>query len=82
VILNARVQVSGNDGVDTARARVFISEIRQDGESAAWSSTYGVYHDEYERHDGHWHFARRAYQSLARTGSDVAFPFPTGFDLG
>ena len=80
VVLNARTQV---DAADEARGRVLIAEIRQDRDGAAWSQTFGVYHDRYRRRDGRWRFATRDYQSLARTGSDRAFPFPspTGFDL-
>jgi hypothetical protein len=79
VTLNARVNVDAAAG--TARGRVFISEIRLDRVTAEWSRTYGVYHDDYRRGDGRWQFAGRAYQSLARTGSDVAFPHPIGFEL-
>lgn len=84
VTLNARVgaiDLDAPNGEATARARVYISEIRLDRDSAEWSTTYGVYHDRYRRIDGRWAFAGRAYQSLARTGHDQAFPFPTGFDI-
>ena len=84
VILNARVGFGPTDQSDRsrrARGRVLIGEIRQDRDGAAWSNTYGVYHDEYERSDAGWRFARRDYQSLARTGSPEPFDFPAGFDL-
>ena len=84
VVLNARVELASGGDADRARARVLISEIRQDREGE-WSSTYGVYHDELRRapgdHSVGWRFARRNYQSLARTGSPTPFPFPAGFDL-
>jgi hypothetical protein len=76
VILNAHVEVPSIDAPDEARGRVLISEIRQDRDGAAWSTTYGVYQDRYRRTVHGWRFAGRRYQSLARTGSDRAFPFP------
>ena len=86
VILNARIQVDPSPSAgapSTARARVLIGEIRQDRADGEWSHTYGVYHDHYhaEAGTGRWRFASRDYQSLARTGSAQAFPFPTGFAL-
>ena len=75
-ILNARVELPTPDHPDRARARVLVNEIRQDRDGGAWSSTYGVYQDQYHRTVDGWRFARRDYQSLARTGSDRAFPFP------
>jgi hypothetical protein len=81
VVLNARVGVGAGGDPDRARGRVFITEIRQDHHDASWSHTYGVYHDTYRRVDGRWWFAARAYQSLARTGADHAFPFPPGATL-
>jgi SnoaL-like domain len=76
VILNARVELPADDGPDRARARVLVNEVRQDRDGGAWSSTYGVYLDRYRRTADGWRFARRAYQSLARTGSERPFPFP------
>ncbi len=81
-VLNARIHPGAGGDADRARARVFITEIRQDRQGGAWSHTYGVYHDTYCRLDGSWWFADRAYQSLARTGSDTGFAFPTGISLG
>ena len=75
VILNARVDI-GNGGDDAATARVFMCELRQERESGRWSNAFGVYHDEYARVDGRWWFARRRYQSLARTGRAEVFAFP------
>jgi hypothetical protein len=76
VILNARIELATAGDRDRAYGRVLISEIRQDRDGGAWSSTYGVYQDQYRRTTDGWRFARRDYQSLARTGSDRAFPFP------
>jgi len=81
VVLNARVHVGAGGDPDRARARVFIAEVRQDAADASWSHTYGVYHDTYRRAGGRWWFAERAYQSLARTGVDTAFPFPAEASL-
>ncbi len=76
VILNARIDLPDDDDLDRARGRVLVNEIRQDRDGGAWSSTYGVYQDRYRRTADGWRFATRAYQSLARTGSERPFPFP------
>ncbi len=80
-VLNARINVGAGGDPDRARGRVFITEMRQDRETAAWSHTYGVYHDTYRRADGAWWFADRAYQSLARTGAEAGFAFPAEASL-
>ncbi len=84
VILNARVMLSPDGDPDAARARCFTCELRQDHASGHWSTAYGVYHDDYRRGPaGTWRFARRRYQSLARTApATQVFPFPIhpGFD--
>jgi hypothetical protein len=77
VVLNAHISVATGGDADRARARVLINEVRQDHEGE-WSSTFGVYRDEYRRGPLGWRFARRDYQSLARTGQFPPFPFPTG----
>jgi ketosteroid isomerase-like protein len=69
-ILSAHVEIAG----DTARARLYMCELRQDHEGE-FSRAFGVYRDMYRRHDDRWWFAARKYQSLARTGGEV-FPFP------
>jgi hypothetical protein len=82
VILNTRVDLRHNGDADAARARLFTCELRQDHSNGRWTNAYGVYHDEYARTDQGWRFARRRYQSLARTGRAEIFPFPkrAGFD--
>jgi SnoaL-like domain len=82
VILNAAVDLRADDDPDTARARVFTCELRQDRSNGRWTNAFGVYHDGYTRIDGRWWYARRRYQSLARTGRAEIFPFPQrpGFD--
>jgi SnoaL-like domain len=81
VILNTVVDLAGDD-TEVARARLFTCELRQDRSNGRWTNAFGVYHDEYARQDGRWWFARRHYQSLARTGRAEIFPFPQrpGFD--
>ena len=59
-ILNATVDVDG----DEATGRVYICELRHDGDGA-WSEAYGLYRDHYRRRDGAWRIAGRRY-SLAR----------------
>jgi hypothetical protein len=82
VILNTTVDVHHDGDPDTARARLFTCELRQDRSNGRWTNAFGVYHDEYSRIDGRWRFARRRYQSLARSGRAEVFPFPKrpGFD--
>jgi hypothetical protein len=82
VILNTTVDVHHDGDPDTARARLFTCELRQDRSNGRWTNAFGVYHDEYARIDRRWRFARRRYQSLARTGRAEIFPFPQrpGFD--
>ena len=75
VILNSRINLASDGHVDRAAARIFMCEIRLETESDEWSTAYGVYHDRYERTGQGWRFARRDYQSLARTTGEV-FPFP------
>jgi SnoaL-like domain len=74
VILNVHV-LSGDDA-DASRSRSFTCELRQEGASGHWTNAFGVYHDELRRVDGRWRYARRRYQSLARTGRAEVFPFP------
>ena len=40
------------------------------------TQAFGVYQDDYRRVDGRWWFARRDYQSLARSGRGEVFAFP------
>ena len=71
----------------TAGARMYINEIRQNRSDGRRTDAYGVYHDRFERDgDGGWWFARRHYQSLARTaeprvGSDYDVFNPTAIPL-
>ena len=74
VILN--VHVLAGDDADASRSRSFTCELRQEGASGHWTNAFGVYHDELRRVDGRWRYARRRYQSLARTGRAEVFPFP------
>jgi hypothetical protein len=76
VILNATVDLGFGGDPDAARGRLFTCELRQDLANGHWSNAFGVYHDEYRRSSGRWQFARRRYQSLARTGRAEIFPFP------
>ncbi len=80
VVLNAVIEVDTGAGV--ARARMYMQELRQGVADGRRSTTYGVYHDRFERHDDRWWFARRRYGSYSRTAApgsphdqDV-FPLP------
>jgi hypothetical protein len=79
VILNTRVWTAVDADADRARARIFMCELRQDVATGHASQAFGVYHDDYRRVDGRFWFARRRYQSLARTGRNPVFPFPTAW---
>jgi hypothetical protein len=72
VVLNAVVTIDG----DTATGRVFMCELRQERESGRFTRAFGLYRDDYARVDGKWWFARRRYQSLARSGRGEVFAFP------
>jgi hypothetical protein len=77
VILNVHVLPhAGDASADTRRSRTFTCELRQEVASGHWTNAFGVYHDEVLRLDGRWRYARRRYQSLARTGRAEVFPFP------
>ena len=92
VILNTVVAVGDGGDPSVATGRVFMCEIRRDHASEAFSIAFGVYHDRYQRAGeaplgaragergwGRWRFARRDYQSLARTEPPGAFSFPSQF---
>jgi hypothetical protein len=68
-LLNAVIDVRGTD---SATGRLYMWELRQDGDTHRWSNAFGLYEDEYQRVDGGWVFAARRYSSLARsaTGGD------------
>ncbi|MYB03992.1 MAG: nuclear transport factor 2 family protein [Acidimicrobiaceae bacterium] len=66
VLLNTVMHIDAPAGV--AAARVYMQEIRQNVSDGRRTDAYGVYHDRLERDDdGRWWFAKRHYQSLART---------------
>lgn len=67
VILNTVVEINPDD---SATGRIYIEEIRHEAEDDAWSQAFGLYQDDYARHDGNWRFAERRYRSLARRQSD------------
>lgn len=75
VILNVHV-LPDPDDADSLRSRSFTCELRQEQASGHWSNAFGLYRDELRRVDGRWRYARRRYQSLARTGRSEIFPFP------
>jgi hypothetical protein len=76
VILNVHV-LPGGDGADERQSRAFTCELRQEASTGHWTNAFGVYHDDVRRVDGRWRYARRRYQSLARTGRGEVFPFPS-----
>jgi hypothetical protein len=76
VPLSTRVELRAAGDADRATARLYICELRQDSASGRATQAFGVYQDEYRRVDGRWWFARRDYQSLARSGRGEVFAFP------
>jgi hypothetical protein len=76
VPLSTRVGLRAGGDADRATARLYICELRQDAASGRATQAFGVYQDEYRRVDGRWWFARRDYQSLARSGRGEVFAFP------
>jgi len=76
VPLSARVALRVDGDPDRANGRLYICELRQDAANGAASQAFGLYQDEYRRVDGRWWYARRDYQSLARTGRGEVLPFP------
>ena len=81
VPLSTRVALRSGGDPDRAAARLYMCELRQDVATGHASQAFGVYRDEYRRVDGHWRFARRDYQSLARTGRGEVFAFPASFAI-
>ena len=65
---------------DTASGRLWMSEMRRVKDTGAWSTIFGVYHDQYEKTDGQWMIASRQYHSLARLSHGLEscdiFEFP------
>lgn len=80
VILNSVMEIDANAGVGAAR--MYMQEARQNVADGKRSDTYGVYHDRFERDtDGRWWFARRFYQSYARTNPEAADADLVVFDV-
>ena len=78
VLLNTRVYLEHEGDPDTAVARMYMSELRQDHAERNWSVVYGVYLDRFRRIDDRWWFVSRNYSSLARPARAVeAFGFPS-----
>jgi small nuclear ribonucleoprotein (snRNP)-like protein len=66
VVLNTVMEIDVDAG--TAGARMYMQELRQGVSDGRRTNAYGVYHDRFERDaEGRWWFARRRYQSFART---------------
>lgn len=81
VILNSHVELRDGGDPDSAVARMFMSEIRQERATGEFSTIYGVYHDRFRRIHGRWRFAARQYHSLARPPAEPGrdfdvFPIP------
>ena len=77
VILNAHVDLWPDGDRDTATARVFMCELRQDTETRERSDAFGLYRDRYQRTADGWRFAHRRYRSIARFPAGDVFPLPS-----
>lgn len=86
VVLNTRIEVGGDSRAGTAEGRVYMCELRVEGDTGRWNNAFGVYHDRYRLRDNRWWFEHRRYHSLARPGVDGttvdAFEFPHHLVLG
>jgi hypothetical protein len=80
VILNVHVvraaDATSSSDTGALRSRAFTCELRQERTDGHWTNAFGVYHDDVRCEGGTWRYARRRYQSLARTGRGEVFPFP------
>ncbi len=76
VPLSTRVALRIGGDPDHATARLYICELRQEAASGRFTRAFGVYRDDMSKIDGRWWFARRDYQSLARSGRGEVFAFP------
>jgi hypothetical protein len=76
VPLSTRVALRAGGDPNRATGRLYICELRQDAASGHSTQAFGVYRDDYLRVDGRWWFAKRDYQSLARSGRGEVFAFP------
>lgn len=76
VPLNTVVDLYPDHDTSKARGRLYICELRQEASNGQFTQAFGVYHDEFHRAADGWRFARRNYQSLARTGRNEVFAFP------
>lgn len=67
------------EGTTTARARWYLSEYLFVNDGSRRLGV-GVYHDDYVKLDGKWHFKKRKYALLYSGAPDLSgtpFPFPT-----
>jgi hypothetical protein len=76
VPLSSRIKLRVGGDPDRATARLYICELRQDAASGHATQAFGVYQDDHRRVHGRWWFARRDYQTLARSGRGEVFAFP------
>ncbi len=84
VVLNAHIAFPDGVEAGTAVCRLFMCELRQDGDTGRFSTAFGLYHDRYVLDGARWLFAQRRYHSLARHGGVLdVFPLPTdpGIDV-
>jgi hypothetical protein len=86
VVLNTRIEIGRGSRAGTADARLYMCELRVEGDTGRWNNAFGVYHDRYRLRDTRWWFEQRRYHSLARPSVDGAtvdaFEFPHHLVLG
>jgi hypothetical protein len=74
VILNTVIRIVSPD---SAIGRLYFAELRQEAKNGRWSQALALYQDHYSRVEDRWQFGERHHQTLARTGRDEVFPFPS-----
>ena len=74
VILNATIDLWPGGDPTKATARIFMCELRAEGDPPVRNEAFGRYQDEYRKVDGTWRIARRRYRSMARFPDGVVHP--------
>ena len=78
VVLNAHVELWPDGDPASARARVFMCELRQPTGQTERDDAFGLYRDTYALLDDEWRIAARRYRSLGRFPSGEILPVGPG----
>lgn len=77
VILNSHIDLWPGGDRSSATARVFMCELRTEGDERQRSDAFGLYRDGYLKTDDGWRIASRRYQSLAHFPAGDWYPLPS-----